>query len=138
MILLDTNVVSETMRAAPDPRVVAWLDAQVAETLYLSTVSLAELLLGVALLPDGRRKGELGDLLAGQVTTIFGSRLLSFDRAAAEVFAVTMSRARAGGTAIGFADGQIAAIARAHGLQVASRDIVPFRAAGLVVINPWQ
>ncbi len=137
MILLDTTVVSETMRPTPDPTVVAWLDAQVAETLFLSTVSLAELLLGVALLPDGRRKAALRNVLAGQVTMLFGPRILAFDHAAAECFAATTSRARVIGSAISFADGQIAAIARAHGLAIATRDVAPFQATGLSVINPW-
>ena len=137
MILLDTNVVSETMRFQPDRSVVAWLDAQLAETLYLSSVSYAELLVGVAQLPDGRRKADLTSLLAGQVRELFGARLLSFDAAAAASFAVLVSQARAKGHTIGFADGQIAAIAHAHNLAIATRDTTPFAAVGLQVINPW-
>lgn len=125
------------MRPAPDPRIVAWLDAQATETLHLSTVRLAELLLRVVLLADGRRKTELGNLLSGQAAVLFGARILTFDRAAAAFFAITMSQARANGRAISFADGQIAAIARAHSLLIATRDVTPFKAAGLPVINPW-
>lgn len=138
MILLDTNVVSETMRRVPDPRVVAWLDAQAAETLYFSTVSLAELLLGVAVLPGGRRKTELALSLGAQSAVLFGDRVLPFDIAAARAYAEIVGGARAVGRTIGFADGQIAAIAVTRALAVASRDTAPFEAAGLVVVNPWR
>jgi len=137
VILVDTNVVSETMRAAPDPAVIAWLDAQAAESLYLSSVSMAELLLGIAVLPEGRRKSELGSSLLSQAVAFFGDRVLSFDVPAARAYATLVSRARAGGHAIGVADGQIAAIATVHGLAVATRDRSPFEAAELPVIDPW-
>lgn len=138
MILLDTNVVSEMMRAVPDPRVVAWLDAQVVETLHLSTVSLAELLLGVAVLPDGKRKAQLQGSLDGALQALFGERLLTFDAAAAQAYARLISRARMIGRPIGPMDGMIGAIAEAHRLIVASRDVAPFEAAGLTVISPWS
>jgi predicted nucleic acid-binding protein len=137
MILLDTNVLSETMRATPEARVIAWLDAQVADTLYLSAVSLAELLLGIAVLPDGERKVQLAADLATRATALFGSRVLPFDTAAATAYADVVSRARTAGRAIGVADGQIAAIAAAKDLIVATRDLAPFEAAGVPVINPW-
>jgi predicted nucleic acid-binding protein len=137
MILVDTNVVSETMRPAPDPAVICWLDAQLAESLYLSTVSLAELLLGVAVLSDGRRKLELGSALLSQAVTLFGDRVLAFDVPAAHAYATIVSGARAAGVTIGVADGQIAAIATVRGLAVATRDKKPFEAAGLNVIDPW-
>jgi hypothetical protein len=138
MILVDTNVVSETMRLSPDPKVVAWLDAQASETLHLSAVSLAELLLGIAVMPDGKRKAELGLSFGGQALALFGQRVLAFDKVAAMAYASVISRARAAGRPIGMADGQIAAVAMAHGLIVATRDTVPFEAAGLTVINPWK
>ncbi len=137
MILLDTNVISETMRAVPEPRVIAWLDAQAVETLYLSTISLAELLLGIAVLPDGRRKTQLELGLEDKAAALFGPRLLPFDTAAARAYADIISRARTAGRAIGVADGQIAAIAAACGLIVATRDTAPFEAAGVAVVNPW-
>lgn len=136
MILLDTNVVSETMRAAPEPRVVAWLDAQLVETLHLSAISLAELLLGVAVLPDGKRKAQL-EMQLSRAAALFGQRVLPFDGNAAAAYAAIVSRARQSGRAIGVADGQIAAIAASKGLTVATRDVAPFEAAGVPVINPW-
>lgn len=137
MILLDTNVVSETMRDAPEPKVIDWLDAQAAETLFFSTVSLAELLFGIAVLPEGRRKVKLALALAEQAALLFGERVLPFDVAAAKAYATITSKARQAGRAIGVADGQIAAIAAAHGLAVATRDTAPFEAAGIRLLDPW-
>jgi toxin FitB len=137
LILVDTNVVSETMRGAPNEVVVAWLNEQAAETLYLSTVSLAELLLGIAVLSEGRRKLNLAMALGEQAASMFGDRILPFDAPAAKAYATLVSRARASGVTIGVADGQIAAIAALHNLAVATRDTDPFRAAGISVINPW-
>lgn len=138
MIILDTKVVSEPMRVAGDPAVRAWLDAQVAETLYLTAVSLAELLSGIAALPAGRRRDGLDEKLGDLLQTLFGPRILSFDTEAARAFSGLQARARVKGSAIGFADGQIAAIANTHGFTVATRDTAPFLAAGVPVIDPWR
>jgi hypothetical protein len=138
MILVDTNVVSEPMKARGDPRVAAWLDAQAAETLFLSAVSVAELLLGVEVLPLGKRRAELTELIAGGVVALFAERILPFDLAAARAYAAVVARARQRGVAISVADGQIAATAAARGFAVATRDGGPFRAAGLTVIDPWR
>ena len=138
MILLDTNVVSEPIRRHPDSRVLDWLDAQVIETLYLSTVSLGELLLGVENLPVGRRRTALTAALERQIADLFDDRIISFDIAAAEAYAKAVARARSQGHAISIADGQIAGVAAANKLRIASRDELSFHAAGLVVINPWK
>lgn len=138
MIVLDTNVVSEPMRLAGNPNVRAWLDRQVAETLYLTATSLAELLLGIEVLPEGKRKEGLAAALADLMATLFSSRVLPFDQHAAAAYAPIVSRARARGTAISVADGQIAAIASVCGFTVATRDTAPFLAAGVPVINPWD
>lgn len=138
MILLDTNLVSEPLRPAPDPRVLAWLDAQSVETLYLSTISLSELLLGVEVLPPGRRRSTLVTALRAQIAGLFGPRIVAFDAEAAEACAQLTARARSRGLAISVADAQIAAIAATRSLIVATRDEAPFRAAGLRVINPWK
>lgn len=136
MIVLDTNVVLEAMKPAPDPAVRAWLDRQVAETLFLSSVTVAELLFGVATLPEGRRRNLLTEMVDG-LLDLFADRVLSFDVEAAKHYAELAAAARAGGRGFPTADGYIAAIAAAHGFVVASRDTAPFAAAGLVVINPW-
>ena len=138
MIILDTNVVSEPMRPGRNGRVLAWLDAQEPETLYLTAVSLAELLVGVAVLPKGKRRDGLEVGLIDLISRLFGPRILPFDREAAKVYAPLIGRARAVGRAIGLADGQIAAIAAANGFTVATRDTSPFKAAGVAVINPWD
>ena len=138
MILLDTNVVSEPIRRHPDGRVLDWLDAQVIETLYFSTISLAELLLGVENLPVGRRRTALAAALEQQIADLFGDRIIPFDIPAAEAYARVVARAGSQGLAISIADGQIAGVAAANKLRIASREEQPFHAAGLVVINPWK
>lgn len=137
MILLDTNVVSEPLRPHAAPEVLAWIDAQAIETLYLSAITLAELRFGVLAMPDGRRKDGLQRHLDERVVPLFGDRILPFGVEAAATYADLRVRARAAGKAIGTSDGYIAAIALAHGLTVATRDTSPFLAAGLNVINPW-
>ena len=137
MIILDTNVLSEPMKADGNAAVAAWLDRQTIETLYLTTVNLAELLLGVELMPFGMCRSRL-EARIGEVINAFGeARTLPFDAQAARFFAVLVARARVAGHAIAVADGQIAAIAAVRGFSVATRDTAPFIAAGIPVINPW-
>lgn len=137
MILLDTNVLSEAMRPTPAPAVRGWLDDQVIESLYLSSVTLAELLFGIACMPTGRRKDGMARKL-NELLAIFEPRVLPFDGEAARVYAVLRSQARAASRAMAMADGYIAAIAAAHNLAVATRDTGPFASVGLTVINPWH
>lgn len=137
MILLDTNVVSEAMKPEPDRRVLAWLDAQAAETLFLSSVTVAELLFGVAALPAGRRRDGLAQAVDGLVA-LFDARTLSFDTAAARQYADLAMAARRAGRGFPTPDGYIASIAAAASFAVATRDRSAFEAAGLTVINPWE
>jgi len=136
MILLDTNVVSEAMTREPHPRVREWLDGQAAETVFLSSITLAELLFGVGALPAGKRKDILAAAL-GDVQGQFVGRVLPFDTLAARRYADLAVKARAAGKGFPTPDGYIAAIAAAHGFIVASRDASAFNAAGLTVIDPW-
>jgi len=138
MIVLDTNVVSEPMKPDGNPAVQMWLDQQVAETLYLTATSLSELLVGIEFLPAGKRREGLDAALSELLGWLFGSRILPFDREAAIVYARLVGRARAGGYHISVADGQIAAIASLRGFSVATRDVGPFVAAGVAVVNPWE
>lgn len=138
MIVLDTNVVSEPMKRNGNPAVQSWLDQQAAETLYLTATSLSELLVGIEVLPDSKRKQGLGAAMSELLVILFGSRILPFDQQAAVAYAPLVSRARAGGHLISVADGQIAAIAAVHEFTVATRDTAPFLAAGVPVINPWE
>ena len=126
------------MKSGADRSVQAWLDEQIAETLYLTSISLSELLLGVEVLPAGKRKEGLAAALSELLVTLFGARILPFDLQAAAIYATRVSRARAAGQAISMADGQIAAIAMVHGFTVATRDTAPFVAAGVPVVNPWE
>ena len=137
MIVLDTNVVSEAMRPSPDTAVAAWLNDQAAETLYLSSVSLAELLFGIGALPAGKRKTSLVSTLES-LLGLFQGRILSFDTEAARHYAQVATRARAAGKGLPLPDGYIAAIAVANGFAVATRDIGPYEAAGVSVVNPWE
>jgi len=138
MILLDTHVVSEPLRALPDPKVLDWLDAQAIETLYLSSITVAELRFGIAVLPEGKRRDTLLSSLEQRVLPLFAGRILGFDLAAAQSYAALRAHARASWQAIATADGYIAAIAAAKGFAIATRDSSPFEAAGLSVINPWD
>ena len=138
MIVLDTNVVSEPMRPRGDPAVLAWLDRQVAETLYLTATSLSELLVGIAALPAGRRRDGLDTALQDLLSGLFGTRVLSFDQQAAITYATLVARARAVGHVLSVGDAQIAAVAVTHGFTVATRDTIPFTAAGVALINPWH
>ncbi len=138
MILLDTNVISEPLRPAPEARVIEWIDAQAMDTLFLSAITVAELRAGVALLPAGKRRDGLQESLERRVLPLFAGRVLPFDLAATPAYAALTARARAAGLAVATADGCIAAIAAANGFAVATRDTAPFEAAGVAVINPWR
>ncbi|SOE62068.1 hypothetical protein SAMN05414139_02039 [Burkholderia sp. D7] len=137
MIVLDTNVVSEAMKPEPDPAVRAWLNEQAVETLYLSSVTLAELLFGIGALPTGKRKDMLAQALDG-LLGLFRDRVLPFDTDAARRYAELAVTAKAGGRGFPTPDGYIAAIAASRAFIVASRDTAPFEAVSIAVINPWE
>lgn len=136
MIVLDTNVVSEAMKPDPDPAVRDWLDEQVAETLYISSVTVAELLFGIGAMPEGRRKQKLATTLDGMLP-LFEGRILAFDTDAARRYADLAVAARKAGKGFPTPDGYIAATAAAHDFAVATRDASAFNAAGVPVIDPW-
>jgi predicted nucleic acid-binding protein len=138
MILLDTNVISEPQRREPHARVLAWLDAQALETLYLSAITVAELRAGIALMPVGKRRDSLHDNLEKRLLPMFANRVLSFDLACTKAYAELLAKSRAAGLAVETADALIAAVALANGFAVATRDSRPFEASGVNVINPWQ
>ncbi|MFJ1298628.1 type II toxin-antitoxin system VapC family toxin [Pseudomonadota bacterium AL_CKDN230030165-1A_HGKHYDSX7] len=137
MILLDTNVLSEAMKPEPDTNVRAWLNEQAADTLYLSSVTLAELLFGIRTLPMGKRRNMLDRTLT-ELLALFHDRVLPFDTEAARHHANLAATARQKGCGFPTPDGYIAAIAMSRGYLVASRDTGPFEAAGMTVINPWH
>jgi len=138
MILLDTNVISETQRQEPNARVLDWLDAQALETLYLSTITVAELRAGIALMPVGKRRAGLDENLEKRLLPMFANRVLSFDMACTKAYAELLAKSRAAGLAVETADAFIGAVALANGFTVATRDTSPFEAAGLTILNPWN
>lgn len=138
MIILDTNVISELWKIEPNPNVLTWIDAQAVETLYLSTITVAELRYGLATMPESKRRTIYQERLEHEVLPTFAGRVLPFDLEASQAYSDLMARARARGKAIGKADGYIAATAAAHSLAVATRDTSPFQAAELNIINPWE
>ena len=138
MILLDTNVISEPLRRAPEARVINWIDAQSLETLFLSAITVAELRFGVANLPAGKRRDELQSSLENQILPLFAGRVRPFDMSCTTAYVELMAKAKSAGLAIAAADGYIAAVAAINRFSVATRDVSPFQAAGVNVINPWD
>ena len=139
MILLDTNVVSEGMRPLPDQQVMRWLDAQPAAELWISAVTVAEIRLGLALLPEGQRKRNLTDRAEAMLREDFGEGCLAFDAAAAAEYAAIVAHRTGLGRPISVEDAQIAAIARAGGLTLATRNTKDFGdIEGLTLVNPWE
>ncbi|MDE0047906.1 MAG: PIN domain-containing protein [Rhodospirillaceae bacterium] len=138
MILLDTSVVSETMRPAPDPGVMDWLNQQELESLWLSVITVMELRFGAALLAPSARRQIFENGIDETVDRVFRGRIKHLDEPAVRVFADRAATARRNGRRVGFADAAIAAIAVASGFHVATRDTAPFRDMGASVINPWS
>lgn len=139
MIILDTNVVSETQKANPDPTVMAWLDQLDPGTTYLTAITVAELLFGIDLMPSGERRTKLEGSVTALIEKTFYARILPFDATAAYYFATLVAAARREGKAVSFADGAIAAIARSNNYAtVATRDTAPFMAMRIDVIDPWE
>jgi predicted nucleic acid-binding protein len=138
MIVIDTNVISELWKIAPDPNVGAWIDAQMIETLYLSAITVAELRFGLATMRAGKRRTVYQERLERKVLPAFAGRVLPFDLYASQAYAELMAQAKETGNAISKADGYIAASAAPRSLKVATRDTSPFVASGLTVINPWE
>lgn len=138
MILLDTNVLSELMRAEPDSYVIAWVDSQLESTLFTSAITRAEIELGVALLPEGNRKQTLM-VLAQELFNKFPQRCLPFGEMAAAQYGHIMAHRLRVGCPISVEDAQIASIALANGLRLATRNERDFEEiSNLAIINPWQ
>lgn len=137
MIVLDTNVVSETMRKAPSPQVTAWLDANPFRALYISAITVAEVRYGLAIMPVGARRDLMRERFETRILPLFTGRVLAFDLPDADAYSELMATARAAGITIGRSDGYIAAAAKTAGMSIATRDTA-FKATGVPVINPWQ
>ncbi|KQQ39157.1 plasmid stabilization protein [Methylobacterium sp. Leaf125] len=138
MIILDTNVISELMRAAPDPRVLAWLVRQPMAGLFTTTLTQAEIFYGLRLLPEGRRRDDLMTAARPIFEIEMAGRILSFDSDAALVYPDVTAHRRQMGQPIAQIDGQIAAITRSRGAQLATHNVRDFVACGITVVDPWQ
>ena len=138
MIILDTNVVSELLRAAPAPTVEAWRAGQDGTDIYLTAISEAELRYGVAIMANSKRRTMLAEAVDGMLREDFRDRILPFDSAAADEYARIGADRRAAGRPISQFDCQIAAIARAHGAAMATPNIGDFEGCGVEVIDPWR
>jgi toxin FitB len=138
VIILDTNVISEPLKSQPDERVKRWLDAQNTEELFITVTTLTELKLGVAIMPRGQKRQLLEQRIESIIATYFSRRILTVTPEIADVHAEIFAHARQVGIALSFADTQIAAISKANGFAVATRDVTAFQAAGIDVMNPWE
>lgn len=138
MIVLDTNVIAETMRLVPDERVMAWLHSRPLQALFMTSVSLAETLFGIETAPVGLKRRSLEKRFAEFIALGFDDQILPFDEAAARHFATIAAGRKRMGRPISEFDAQIAAIAAAHGASVATRNIADFEHCGIAVINPWE
>jgi predicted nucleic acid-binding protein len=138
VILLDTNVLSELMKSTPEPAVIHWLDAQLDSQVFLTSITKAEIELGIALLPNGKRKDTFTQL-AGALFDEFQDRILPFDASAASYYANLLANARKAGRTMSVEDAQIAAITQANHLTLATRNSKDFEfVPDLLLINPWQ
>lgn len=138
MIVLDTNVLSELMRARPNQAVLGWMDSLDPESVATTSITAAELLHGVARLPAGRRQKRLGDAVRGLLEEDLAERVEPFDLSAAFLYAALVGDRERTGRPIGVADAQIAAICRKLGATLATRNTSDFEGAGIDLIDPWQ
>jgi predicted nucleic acid-binding protein len=139
MVVLDTNVISELMRPDPSPAVTDWIASQPRKTLYTTTISQAEILYGIALLPKGRRRDKLAAAAEAVFDEDLAGRVLAFHTTASACYARIMASRRHSGSPLDAFDGLIAAIALATGAGVATRDVKGFEECGLtMLIDPWN
>ncbi len=138
MIILDTNVVSELMRPAPERMVLRWFSGQAAEDLHVTSITMAELLYGIELISSSRRRDGVRAGAEKMFGDVFADRILAFEDRAARAFSQIASSRRRQGKPISEIDAQIAAIARAHGATLATRNPYVFEACGIKLVNPWE
>ena len=138
IFLLDTNVLSETMKPRPDAAIASWMRAQALRSLFTAAICQAEVLAGIAVLPTGRRRADLEAMAQTIFAEDFEGRILPFDVPAASAYAELFALRRQAGRPIETPDLIIAATARAHGAAIVTRDVGGFEGCGLTLVNPWQ
>ena len=138
MIILDTNVVSETMRPRPDESALRWLDSQLQTDLYVTSISISEIFFGLECMADGRRKLDLKARLQKLLARGFDGRILDFTLESARHYGAIMAARRAAGRPLAAPDGQIAAISRQHDAMIATRNTRDFQDCGIKIINPFD
>ena len=138
MLVLDTNVISEVMKSSASAAVIAWISAQPADDLFTTTITIAETLYGIELLSKGRRRDQLLRQAEATFSEDFTGRILSFDEPSARLFAAIAASRRSQGRPIGTFDAQIAAISKAHGATLATRNTDHFEGCGVRLVNPWK
>jgi predicted nucleic acid-binding protein len=138
MILLDTNVISEVMKVAPSANVLKWLNDQSSSAVHVSAVTVGEIEYGLRILPDGRRRLQLKEKFEQFIALAFAQRVLGYDEAAARLYGEIMGLRKELGRPMSVPDGQIAAIARCHGLSVATRNTRGFEDCGVDLLNPFD
>lgn len=137
MIILDTNVLSEMLAPAPSPVVERWLAAQSPASVFTTTVTKAEILYGIGILPEGKRKQALAAAIGAIFSEDFAGRVLPFDEAASDHYARLAAHRRHIGRPISQFDAQIAAIAASRGAELATRNVPDFEETGIKIVNPW-
>jgi len=131
-------VISEPLKPSPNPAVIRWLDRQSPATLYVTTISQAELLAGVSSLPAGRRRTELRKVIDKELRLLFADRVLPFGECSAEAYAQVVPAANAAGNPIDFAHAAIGAIAIEHNYMLATRNVADFKGTSVKLLNPWS
>jgi predicted nucleic acid-binding protein len=137
VIIVDTNVVAEVMRASPTPAVVAWLNAQNSASLFLAAITVGEIRYGLRIMPKGRRRQTLEEGFDQIIATAFAGRILAFGEHAASHYGEVMGRRKELGRPLSVPDGQIAALARLHGFAVATRNVRDFLDCGIELVDPF-
>lgn len=138
MIVVDTNVISEFMRAKPDPVVIQWFNKQNSRDLYVTVITLAEIGYGLRLMPTGHKTKILHSRFNGFVARAFEERILEFDMKATDAYIELMASRKKMGLPMSIPDGQIAAIANAHRFSVSTRNVKDFKHCGIELINPFE
>ena len=138
MIILDTNIVSEFMTSPPASQVLDWLNSQDVTSLYLSTITVAEIGYGLRAMPEGKRRKLLSERFEQFVDEAFTQRVLSFDESAARIYGEVMCHRKEIGRPMSNLDGQIAAVARSRGFCLATRNTKDFEHCQIELINPFS